>query len=130
MKDSHGNILPKTINPATRWTDDCQGKKDFDGWLISISTRYWPGPDKGGTLVITGDGDIKTLPYSPKPSAHSSINILFGEADEEGYNADYFMLAEKNFEGETEDDVKVQVEVWTKDKANQIKDALVELFTK
>ncbi len=108
MKDSYGNKLPEFIDPSARWSD-CQGKKDFDGWLVSISTRYWPG-------------------YGSRPSAHSSINLLFGDADDDGYNADYFMLTEKTFEGDTEADVKRQVEVWVHDRANDVKDALVKLF--
>lgn len=28
---------------AAKWTHDCQGKMDYDGNILSISTRYWPG---------------------------------------------------------------------------------------
>ena len=36
------------MQPYAMWTDDCQGKKDYDGNMVSISTRYWPGPSGGG----------------------------------------------------------------------------------
>ncbi len=127
MKDSHGNALPHEIQPAAKWTDDCQGKKDFDGWLVSISTRYYPGQDGGGGTLVS-NGKISTVPYGPRSTAHSSINILFGEADENGYNADYFMLVEQDFAGDTED-VKQQVEAWVRSRANEIKTALLALYS-
>ena len=37
---------------VARWTDDCQGKKDFDGRLLSYSTRYWPASYRGSGIYI------------------------------------------------------------------------------
>lgn len=39
MSETTQQDMPR-IN--ARWTDDCQGKKDFDGTIIDISSRYWP----------------------------------------------------------------------------------------
>jgi hypothetical protein len=81
--------------PAARWTNDCQGKKDYDGRLLDISTRYWPGNYRQ-------DG---------RPSAKAAIHINHGEPDETG-NADYTTWREADFTGDTEQDVKRQVEEW------------------
>jgi len=83
------------LKPAARWTDDCQGKKDYDGRLLDISTRYWPGRYRT-------DG---------RPSASASILIRHGEPDEYGYG-NYTVWREAEFNGDTEQDVKRQVEEW------------------
>ena len=97
------------LTPCCKWTDDCQGKKDYDGRLISISTRYWPS---GGGFHILRDGDFK-LSTDPEilPSAHASIHLNHGEPDDDGHG-DYAVLAEKEFEATTQEEVQRQVETW------------------
>jgi hypothetical protein len=104
---------------CARWTDDCQGKKDYDGRIISLSTRYWPRG--GGFHVLSKDHKEFALSEDAaiRPSAHASIHLNFGEPDEYGYG-DYRALAEMLFEADTEDEVKAQVEVWAKNKFEQI----------
>jgi hypothetical protein len=94
--------------------------KDYDGRLISISCRYWPGPDGGGSLTFdTATQKMGTLPYGQTPSAHAAIHLDCGTPDDCGYG-DYLTLAEKEFTGPTEADVKRQVEEWVKQKFDQI----------
>lgn len=106
--------LEKVIEqqPAARWTNDCQGKKDYDGNLVSISTRYWP---RGGGFNILRDGVFKsTAETDPqiRPSAKTSIHINCNEPDENGLNSDYAELASIEFEADTEEEVKALVETW------------------
>jgi hypothetical protein len=126
MKD---NVL--NMKPAARWTPDCQGKWDYDGRLVSISTRYWPA---GGGFHIYDPKQaerglhpsIEDFPEI-KPSAHVAIHINCGEPDETGHNEDYAHLAEQEFEADTEGEVKAAVEQWVAEQYTRIvKCVLVE----
>jgi hypothetical protein len=94
-----------------QWTDDCQGKKDFDGHLVSISSRYWP---RGGSAVIfqgstfVSDGSDPARQKRIPPSAKSSIVIRVGPEQYE----DTIDLIDAEFTAETEEEVKQQVEAW------------------
>jgi hypothetical protein len=77
-------------HPA-QWTNDCQGKKDFDGELVTLSTRYWPGS-------YSRDG---------QPSARASIHL-------QGADDEYVELRSEEFSAPTEAEVKEQVERWAK----------------
>lgn len=90
--------------PCARWSDDCQGKKDYDGRLISISTRYWPD-------------------YT----ANASIHIDYGEPDQYGFG-DYQELADINFKGNSETDTKEQVEKWVDEQFNFITQTLIDAY--
>lgn len=108
------------IEPCAAWSDDCQGKKDYDGRLLSISTRYWPGPSGGGCMTFdTSTGQIGTAAYGPKPRANAAIVINHGAPDQNGCG-DYTELCEAEFSGDTEAEVKAKVEAWVKEKANAI----------
>lgn len=112
--------MGEQLVPCAKWQDDCQGKKDYDGRLISISTRYWPGPDGGSAMTFdSATGQIGEAPYGSKPSAKASILLNHGEPDQYGYG-DYTDLAEAEFEGDTEADVKAKVEVWVLEQFNVI----------
>jgi hypothetical protein len=112
------------MQPCAAWSNDCQGKKDYDGRLLDISTRYWPGPAGGGTMTFnSANGEIETLPYGPRPSATSSILLRHGAPDENGYG-DYLVWRSADFEGETEADVKSKVEAWV---AQQMADVISAL---
>lgn len=113
------------IEPCAAWSNDCQGKKDYDGRLLSISTRYWPGPSGGGAMLLDMDtGQCGTVAYGPKPSAHAAIHINHGAPDEPDGYGDYTALCEAEFSGDTEEEVKAKVEAWVKEKANAIVAAL------
>lgn len=96
------------VVPA-KWTDDCQGKKDFDGDVISFSTRYWP---RGGGFHISRNGSWEGNETRPeiRPSAHVAILLHHGEDDDGG--RDYITLCEDEFEGDTFEEVKAKVEEW------------------
>ncbi|MGN6205960.1 hypothetical protein [Humibacter sp.] len=95
-----------------KWTDDCQGKKDFDGTLVSISTRYWP---RGGGFSMMYRDERGVTQFGTntnrdiKPSANASIHLDYFDADGD---PEYQALAMEEFEAETEDEVKAQVEAW------------------
>ena len=112
------------LKPYATWTDDCQGKKDFDGPLISISTRYWPGPEGGGSMFVENKPGtapkISTVPYGPKPSAHSAIHLRLGPAEKDDGGGEYLIWREKEFDGDTEDAVKTQVEAWCSEQMNAV----------
>jgi hypothetical protein len=111
----------KERTPCATWTPDCQGKQDYDGRLISISTRYWP---RGGGMFFfstsePGKGLRQINDMAIKPSAHAAISLNFGEPDENGFG-DYLDIVEQRFEGDTEAEVKVQVERWVKERFDEI----------
>lgn len=108
-KDTQATLPSYT--PAASWTDDCMGKQDYDGAVISISTRYWP---RGGGYFAVNNGpegvsfeDDASRPRI-RPSAHSSLVLNFGDKEAQ----DYLTIAAAEFEGDTEDDVKRAVESW------------------
>lgn len=86
----------KRFIPAARWTSDVGGKQDFDGPLLSISTRYWPGWKSSDN----------------RPSAHASLLIDYGGMDAEGNPRESTTLSEAEFSGDTELEVRAQVEDW------------------
>jgi len=111
------------VVPCATWTNDCQGKQDYDGRLLSISTRYWPGPGGGGSMVVDNGPDgltISTAPYGKRPSASASILMNLGQPDEPDGYADYVKWREADFEAGTEAEVKAQVEAWVKEQIEDL----------
>lgn len=100
------------------WEEDCCGKKDYDSPLISLSSRFWP---KGGSFfeVNTATNEIKTGEDRPwiKPSAKSSLLLYY--KDSKGIS-DYKILVSKEFEAETEEEVKQQVEAWAAEQYSKL----------
>lgn len=101
------------------WTDDCQGKKDFDGDLVRLSTRYWPAGG-GFSAIIPGRGWVDN-PSDCKPSANSKIILQYA-------GDDYVIFAEKEFEADTLEQVKAQVESWAQQQYERIIVALSKEF--
>lgn len=101
------------------WTNDCQGKKDYDGSLVRVSTRYWPGP----VTVFDSRTPEKGLHEidGGKPSAHSSI-IFSDGAEDGGGETEY--LVDRHFDGPTFEDVSAQVEAWAQQQMDRIAKAL------
>lgn len=91
-----------THRVPAEWTDDCQGKKDYDGDLVRLSTRYWPRG--GGFDIFSRESGWSNGSPDIKPSATSEIFICTAGID--------LTLAKKEFEAETEAEVKSQVEEW------------------
>jgi len=104
------NERPRVLTIPAKWTDDCQGKKDYDGEFVSVSTRYWPRG--GGFFIIRSDANGVEVDENPAPeippSARSEILLYHGDPG----SGDSITLAERKFEGETLEEVKSQVEEW------------------
>lgn len=111
------------IEPYAMWTPDCQGKQDFDGPIISVSTRYYPGPGGGGFMqmdISNGSSVTTTQPYGPQPTAHAAIHLRVGPREEHDGGGNYLIWKQKEFAAETEAGVKAQVEAWTRDMMGEI----------
>lgn len=109
-------MLPAVLPINAEWRDDCQGKKDYDGEILRISTRYWGSRRRvDGTLT--------------KPSAKSSLMLSYRANDElPTYDPGYTDLVEQEFEAETEAEVKAQVEAWAQQKMNEVVRLLIDKF--
>ena len=111
--------LLDSLEPCAQWSNDCQGKKDYDGRLLSISTRYWPATPTVPNEFNPASGKWTAAPYGEKPSATASIAVNHGKPDQYGYG-DYTTLCEQKFEADTEGEVKALVEAWVKAECNRI----------
>lgn len=103
--------------PRIEWTNDCQGKKNFDGSLVSVSTRYWP---RGGGFSVLPPGEHEwqendSRPHI-RPAARVSIGFDFADDREE--------LVKNYFEGESFEEVRDKVETWVEDHFRLIRIAL------
>ena len=106
------------MKPSAKWTNDCQGKRNCDKDLVVLSTRYWPqGDDFTISNAFTGEEVVPNNLEKVKPSAESSIYIQ----DE--------LVLKCSFEGETEEDVKAQVERWANEQVQKIKKAVRGVLT-
>ena len=105
------------------WTDDCCGKKDYDGDILSISTRYWPA---GGSGMFFDPAQpelgLRHFDDGTRPSATSAL-ILRGE------NEDSETIVKKDFEGDTFAEVALQVQVWAQEQMDKAEAALRVAFT-
>lgn len=112
--------IRKLKSHEAKWTDDCSGKKDFDGELLSLSTRYWPRG--GGYFIMRSPGaefeGNETRPEI-KPSAKASI-LLRGDSN--------ITLASQEFEAETEDEVKALVEAWAQKEWKRLVGVLMDAY--
>ena len=106
--------MSKVLNLNAKWVDDCQGKKDYDGQIISISTRYW------GSRNYEALGGVIT-----KPSAKSDLMIHY--LDEEG-NESWIDLISVEFEADTENEVKGLVQEWAQGQMNKVVSILKEAY--
>lgn len=107
------------------WTDDAQGKKDYDGPILTISTRYWPRG--GGFLVVNRTPTRITIEDDThrrdiKPSAKSSLCLCIA-----GY-PESVTLTSQSFEGETFEEVAHQVETWAQATMDHVVAVLRQAF--
>lgn len=95
---------------AAIWTNDCQGKQDYDGPLLRLSTRYWPGRYRA-------DG---------QPSARAGIDLLYGPVAtrDDRDDPNYLTLRELQVAAPTESEVKARVEAWAQDQFRALLEAL------
>lgn len=107
------------------WTDDCCGKKDYDGDIVAVSTRYWP---RGGSAMVlnTSNGQgLQKFDDGSKPSATCSIMLLNGYRH---HNDETEYLLKKNFEGESFEEVAAKVEAWAQEQMYRVVKALKAEF--
>jgi hypothetical protein len=83
----------KEVHNEPKWSWDCGFKLDFDGSILSISSRFYPPHKNAGDLW---EGTLKVYFF-----------------DEE--------ILEKEFKSDTLDELKVEVEKFTKDYTSVIK---------
>lgn len=84
------------------WVNDCQGKKDFDGDVLRVSSRYWPRG--GGYHTLSPSGEWAGNESRPEIRPHASSTILFFDKE----------IARERFEANTEEEVKALVEAWVR----------------
>jgi len=104
------------------WRDDCSGKKDYDGHILSISTRYWPAG--GGFLLVDNRPQgvvIQEGVCGIMPSAGSSLIIR-------GNDETSICLTKQEFEGDTFAEIAVQVEAWAQEQMDKAVAALTAAF--
>ncbi len=99
-----------------KWTPDCQGKWDYDGDVVNVSSRYWPRG--GGFHTFSREVGWEGNEARPdiRPSATSSIYI--GED----------RIASHDFEGDTEAEVKASVEAWVAEQVTRVTAAVRALY--
>jgi len=99
----------KDVLSEIEWTNDCQGKQDFDGEILTLSSRYWP---QGGGYWAFDQATGKEASNEDRPeilpSATSSI-LLLGEE-----------IASQDFKANTEAEVKAQVEAWARGQIERV----------
>lgn len=124
MPKVKGEQLISQLKLSAKWTDDCQGKKDYDANIIELSTRYWPSGG-GFTLLNANTGEWQENEDRPyiKPSAKANIIIRHG-------NNNYIDLATFEVEANTEEEVKAAVEKWAAKQFEDITSLLITHYDK
>lgn len=105
------------------WTDDCQGKKDYDGNLVAVSTRYWPG-----TLTVFNTAEAEKGLHGiagGNPSATCTIRLSDGYPYQNGETTD---LISATFEEKTFEEVAKKVEDWAQKQADRVYQAVTKEF--
>lgn len=106
------------MKPDIEWTDDCTGKKDYDGSILEVLSRYWP---TGGGFYVLDPKGFRQNQDGSKPSATSSLIVKHDDGND-------FALTEQDFEGETLEDVQAQVEAWVAVQFSKAVEALRAAF--
>ena len=94
-----------------KWTDDCQGKKDYDGDIVAVSTRYWP----------------KSYQSNSKVSAKCNIILSDGFPH---HNGEIECLVSAVFEGDSFPEVSAQVELWAQNQMDRVSSVLLAEFNR
>lgn len=92
----------RALHPAAEWSDDCNGKQNYDGPVVSISTRYWPG-------WKSSDG---------RPSAVAAIVL-------NGARGDHYPIVEYEVSADTPGEVRAAVEAWVAGQYDALRDLLL-----
>jgi len=92
------------------WFHDCGGKKSCDTVLVRTETRYWPA---GGSAYVNRGGRMEKFDDGSKPSGIAYVEVNGKRVG-----------PETKFEGDTEAQVMAEMELWTVERAEFVKDAL------
>ena len=109
-----------------KWTPDCQGKWDFDGDIVCLTTRYWPRGGGCHTFSVGAWAGNESRP-TIKPHAHAEI-VFHTEYDVASRIGE--TLIEARFEGEDETEVKSMVERWAEAQYHRVIEVLKSEFQK
>jgi len=107
------------------WKPDCQGKEDYDFDLVSLSCQYYP---RGGGFLVFDFVSREFVGNMARPEIEPSANasIYIGDLRDGPYET----LAEAEFSGKTEEEVKSKVEAWAKDMIRRVDSAIRKEFSK
>ena len=111
--DQIQEIKISELSLDAEWKDDCQGKKDFDGNILLLSTRFY--------------SESYHLRWPAKRKMASAASGLYFAAkinDE----SEWITLYKKEFEGATDSEVKKAVEDWTKSVFQEISQVVIDHF--
>lgn len=112
-------VNPLDVLEGIEWTHDCQGKQDFDAACVSLSTRYWP---RGGGYHYSQDSGRTWEGNEARPEIKPSAKSGLFFRDE--------VLLEQEFEADTEEEVKQQVEAWARVHVTRLREAVLREFGK
>lgn len=90
------------------WTHDCQGKMDYDGTLVYVTSRTYP------RFYHAGDG-----PHHGKTLATGSSTFMIG----------YTEVLSKEFHAETQEEVNAAITVWVREHLGKIEAAVRSALT-
>lgn len=128
--DQHDGEPWVSLKPVVvaKWRDDCQGKKDYDGEVVVLSCRYWPGADsEQGTMIVTRDHNgqvvIGTEPHGERHHVHASICLVKA-------GGDFATLTHEHFYGNSFDEVRVATEGWAKGAVARVWRAVIVEFAR
>lgn len=116
------------MKTTAKLTDDCCGKKDFDGEMLSVSSRYWP---KGGSALAfdTSNPSAGLHHYDDGSACSANSKILFHYKKENG-DQDYVVVAESGdyITGDSLEEVQAKIESWVQKTTDRIFRALTKEF--
>jgi hypothetical protein len=99
------------------WKVDCQGKQDFDAKVVCLFTRFYP--QGGGFSILRADRTWEENGDRPEVKPSATCCLVLGDGD---------TLIEREFEGETEEEVKAQAEAWAAAQITRVRAAMVREF--
>lgn len=111
------------FEPFAAWTDDCQGKKNYDFPVIGVNTRYW---SPGGMIVYDATAGRFVDQLTTNHTATCSLEIVHRGTDDEF--PDRYSLIERDFSGDSFEAVKADVEAWAREQYAKAVKAVVDAF--
>lgn len=98
-----GSIKPTLV---AEWTDDCSGKKNFDGRIVVLSSRYWPA----------------SRHESGKHHCHAAICLV------KGRDGDFIDVVHEHFWCDTFAELSAAVKAWAEAMVARVWTAVIATF--